>query len=79
MKLKKNMTKSEPLGLRVSRVKTKIQVFNDILDAAILSVPVCGDSVEVTERFMSLMAVSQRSIDVWLTASGDNKYHCQGK
>ena len=31
---------SEPLGLRVSWVKTKIQAFNDILDAAILSVPV---------------------------------------
>ena len=28
---------SEPLGLRVSRVKTKIQAFNDILDAAVLS------------------------------------------
>ena len=33
--------KSEPLGLRVSWVKTKIQSFNDILDAAVLSVPVC--------------------------------------
>ena len=32
----------EPLGLRVSWVKTKIQAFNDIMDAAILSVPVCG-------------------------------------
>ena len=31
---------SEPLGLRVSWVKTKIQAFNDILDAAILFVPV---------------------------------------
>jgi len=30
---------SEPLGLRVSWVKTKIQALNDILDAAILSVP----------------------------------------
>ncbi len=30
----------EPLRLRVSWVKTKIQVFNDILDAAVLSVPV---------------------------------------
>ena len=39
---------SEPLGLRVSWVKTKIQAFNDILDAAILSVPVCGEDVEVT-------------------------------
>ena len=34
--------KSEPLGLWVSWIKTKIQVFNDILDAAILSVSVCG-------------------------------------
>ena len=42
---------SEPLGLQASLVKTKIQAFNDILDAAILSVPVCGVDVEVTERF----------------------------
>ena len=33
---------------------TKIQAFNDILDAAILSVPVCGEDVEVTERFTYL-------------------------
>ena len=33
---------SEPLGLRISWVKTKIQAFNDILDAAVLSVPVCA-------------------------------------
>ena len=39
---------SEPLGLWVSLVKTKIQAFNDILDAAVLSLPVCGDDVEVT-------------------------------
>ena len=45
---------SEPLGLRVSWVKTKIQAFNDILDAAVLSVPVCGEDVEVTERFTYL-------------------------
>ena len=37
---------SEPLGLRVSWVKTKIQAFNDILDAAILSVPVLGEDVD---------------------------------
>ena len=42
---------SEPLGLWVSWVETKIPSFNDILDAAILSVPVCGEDVEVTERF----------------------------
>ena len=45
---------SEPLGLCVSWVKTKIQVFNDILGAEILSVPVCGEDVEVTERFTYL-------------------------
>ena len=64
---------SEPLGLKTSWVKTKIQAFNDILDAAILSVPVCGDDVEVTRDsltlaviFMSLLAVSQSSIDIWV-------------
>ena len=40
---------SEPLGLRVSLVKTKIQSFNAIMDADILSAPVCGEDVEVTE------------------------------
>ena len=45
---------SEPLGLQVSSVKTKIQDFNDILDAAILSVPACGEDVEITERFTYL-------------------------
>ena len=45
---------SEPLGLRVSWVKTKIQAFNDILDAAILFVPVCSEDVEVTEGFTYL-------------------------
>ena len=63
----------EPLGLRVSWVKTKIQAFSDILDAAVLSVPVCGEDVEVVDRFtylavifLSLLAVSQRSIDIWV-------------
>ena len=44
----------EPLGLWVSWVKTKIQAFIDILDAAILSVPVYSEDVEVTERFTYL-------------------------
>ena len=38
----------------VSWVKTKIQAFNDILDAAVLSVPVCGEDVEVVERLTFL-------------------------
>ena len=42
------------MGLCLSWVKTKIQAFNDLLDAAILSVPVCGEVVEVTERFTYL-------------------------
>ena len=41
--------KSEQLKLQVSWVKTKIHAFNDILDAAIFSVPVSGEDVEVTE------------------------------
>ena len=45
---------SEPLGLWVSWVKTKIQAWNDILDAAIRSVPICGEDVEVMERFTYL-------------------------
>ena len=45
---------SELLGLWVFWFKTKIQAFNDILDAAILSVHVCGENVEVTERFTYL-------------------------
>ena len=45
---------SEPLELRVSWVKTNIQAFNDILEAPILSVPVCGEDVEVPERFTYL-------------------------
>ena len=45
---------SELLAFPVSCVKTKIQAFNDILDAAILSVPVCVEDVEVTERFTYL-------------------------
>ena len=45
---------SEPLGLRVSWVETNIQAFHDILDAAVLSVPVCGEDVEVVERFTYL-------------------------
>ena len=43
----------EPLGLKVSWIKTKIQVFGDSLDA-LQSVPVCGESVELVDRFTYL-------------------------
>ena len=45
---------SEPLRLWVFMGKYKIQAFNDILDAAVLSVSVCGEDVEVGERFTYL-------------------------
>ena len=45
---------TEPMGLWVSKVKTKIPTFNDILDAAVLSVPVYGEDVEVVERITYL-------------------------
>ena len=72
---------SEPLGFWVSWVKTKIQAFYDISDAAILSVSVCGEDAEITERFtylavifMSLLAVSQRSTDI-LVGPGESWIH----
>jgi len=37
--------------------KLRSRLFNDILDAAILSVPVCVGDVEVTERFTCLGSV----------------------
>ena len=38
----------------VQGVKSKIQAFNDILGVAVLSVAVCGEDVEVMERFTYL-------------------------
>ena len=63
---------SELLGFRVSWVKTKITSFTDILDAAILSVPVSGDDVEVMERLTYLSsdihvsACEPISTDIWV-------------
>ena len=39
---------AEPLGLRVSWIKTKVQAFGDILDATTESIPVSGENEEVT-------------------------------
>ena len=36
---------TEPLGLRVSSMKTKVQVFGEILDATTESIPVSGENV----------------------------------
>ena len=52
---------AEVLGLRVSWIKTKIQEFGDILDAAIESLSVEGQSVEFVESFTYLGSVVHRS------------------
>ena len=64
---------SEPLGLRVSWVKTKIQAFNDILELlsclylfVVRMLKSRGESLTLAVIFMSLLTVSQRSIDVWV-------------
>ena len=65
---------SEPLGLRVSWVKTKLKAFIEIMDADILSVPVCGENVEVTERITYIAS------DIHLSAGCEsevNKHLCQ--
>ena len=40
---------AEPIGLRVSWIKTKVQAFGDILDATIEPIPVRGEIVKVTQ------------------------------
>ena len=52
---------AEPLGLRVSWIKTKIQEFGDLLDAAIESVDVAGEKVEVVDKCTYLGSVVHRS------------------
>ena len=44
----------EPLGLGISWVKTKIQVFNETLNNAVQIVSVGGENVELVERFTYL-------------------------
>ena len=53
---------SEPLGLRVSWIKTKIQAFSGILEAAVDSLPVAGENVDVVETFTYLGSVLHRSM-----------------
>ena len=48
---------AEPLGLRVSWIKTKVKAFVDILDATVESIPVNGENVEVTQTFTYLGSV----------------------
>ena len=52
---------AEPLGLRVSWLKTKAQVFGNLLDAAIDSISVNGESVDIVEEFTYLGSVVHHS------------------
>ena len=49
---------AEPRGLRVSWIKTKVQVFGDILDANIESILVSGENVKVRQTFTYLGSVN---------------------
>uniref|UniRef100_A0A3B3R3I5 Reverse transcriptase domain-containing protein n=1 Tax=Paramormyrops kingsleyae TaxID=1676925 RepID=A0A3B3R3I5_9TELE len=62
---------SECLGFRVSWIKTKIQAFNDFLGTAISSVSVCGENVDLVERFTYI------SSDIHV--SGDSSFWCTYK
>ena len=43
--------KAAQLGFRVSWIETEVRVFGDILVATIVSIPVSGENVEVTQMF----------------------------
>ena len=45
---------AKPLGLQVSWIKTKVQVFGDLLDEAVRSVNVCGENIDIFEKFTYL-------------------------
>ncbi|KAG0729032.1 tRNA (uracil(54)-C(5))-methyltransferase [Chionoecetes opilio] len=45
---------AKPLGLKVSWLKTKVQVFGDLLDEAVQSVHACGEDIEILESFTYL-------------------------
>ncbi|KAG0720366.1 hypothetical protein GWK47_048649 [Chionoecetes opilio] len=45
---------AKPLGLEVSWLKIKVQVFGDLLDEAVQSVHVCGEDIEILESFTYL-------------------------
>lgn len=54
---------SECLGLWVSWIKSKIQAFNYLLDTVATSLPVCGKSINLFERFIYLGSDIQVSVD----------------
>ncbi|KAG0714334.1 putative uncharacterized transposon-derived protein F52C9.6 [Chionoecetes opilio] len=45
---------AKPLGLKVSWLKTKVQVFGGLLDETVQSVHACGEDIEILESFTYL-------------------------
>ena len=60
---------AESLGLRVSLIKIKVRVFDDILDATIESISVSGENVKITQTFTYLRSVIYSSAG-WKTIDG---------
>ena len=56
-KLDSLIEEEEPLGLRVSWIKSKVQAFGDILDATIEAIPVSDENVEVTQTLTYIGSV----------------------
>ncbi|KAG0710360.1 Squamous cell carcinoma antigen recognized by T-cells 3 [Chionoecetes opilio] len=54
MALEALLEEAKPLGLEVSWLKTKVQVFGDLLDEAVQSVHACGEDIEILESFTYL-------------------------
>lgn len=50
----KVMEEAKSLGLQISWVKTKVQVFRSLLDEAVVSVPASGEGIEILESFTYL-------------------------
>ncbi|KAG0726185.1 LINE-1 retrotransposable element ORF2 protein [Chionoecetes opilio] len=60
---------AKPLGLEVSWLKTKVQVFGDLLDEAVQSVHACGEDIEILESqedYDRLRPLSYPQTDVFL-------------
>ena len=79
--------KTEPLGMRVSWIKTKVQAFGDILDVTIASFPVSDENGEVTQTFTFLgsaihsstsceIEVNRRLGRVWSAMNWNGVWHC---
>ena len=57
MSLKALHEEVKPLGLKVSCVKTNVQVFAGVLDEPVQSVHACGEDIEILKNFTCLGSV----------------------